>query len=261
MLTCSAEKPPQGTQRMKTTIIIPTYNEVENLPLISEAIFALNIPDLSMMVVDDNSPDGTGRMADELTRRYPGKFSVIHRPGKMGFASAYLQGFKALFEQGVEAIMQMDADFSHPVERVPAMLEALPGVDYVIGSRYVNGGSLDDNWPFWRKALSGFGNQYARTILGLNIRDVTAGFELWSTRTLQRMPLERITSSGYIYQVELKYVATLLGFKCREIPIHFADRRWGQSKMSLRIQLEAAVKTWSFFYRYKDLRGDTLTRQ
>lgn len=239
---------------MKASVVIPTYNEAENIERITSAILALGIPDLSVMVVDDNSPDGTGRIADDLAEQYPGRFSVLHRPGKQGFASAYNQAFQLLFARGAEAIFQMDADFSHPVEALPVMLAALPRYDYVIGSRYVRGGSVDRNWPFWRKALSKFGNVYARTILGLKMNDVTAGFAVWKTSTLQAMPLERVRSTGYIYQVEMKYLATLLGFKPFETPIYFADRRWGKSKMSMRIQLEAAYKTWTFFSRYADLR-------
>jgi dolichol-phosphate mannosyltransferase len=235
------------------TIVIPTYNEAENMPRLVSALFALPLPDLHLLIVDDNSPDGTGQMAEELGSQYPGRISVLHRPGKMGLGSAYIQGFQRALSEGAEAIMQMDADFSHPIEKIPVMLESLANYDFVIGSRYVPGGSLDRQWPAWRKALSGFGNFYARTILGMRIRDVTGGFKLWRAATLQKMPLERVRSNGYIFQVEMNYVATHLGFQAVEVPIYFADRRWGKSKMNFRIQIEAALRTWALIGMYKDL--------
>jgi len=239
---------------MKTIIIIPTFNEAENLPKLVSAIFALPDPSLGLLIVDDNSPDGTGKIADQLSIETGGRLQVVHRAGKLGLGSAYLQGFKRAIELGAEAIGQMDADFSHPVEKIPEMVETLSHCDVVIGSRYVPGGKLDERWPFWRKGLSAFGNFYARTILGLSIRDTTGGFRLWRRETLRAMPLERVRSNGYVFQVELAYIATRLGFKFQEIPIYFADRRWGQSKMSLRIQAEAALRVWQLPGMYTDLR-------
>ncbi len=208
-----------------------------------------------MLIVDDNSPDGTGQIADQLSEETHGRVQVMHRTGKLGLGSAYIQGFRRAIEMGAEAIGQMDADFSHPVEKLPEMLETLNKTDVVLGSRYVAGGKLDERWPFWRKGLSAFGNFYARTILGLPIRDVTGGFRLWKRATLQSMPLERVRSNGYVFQVEMTYVATLLGYKFSEIPIYFADRRWGQSKMSFRIQIEAAFRVWQLPGMYHDLRN------
>ena len=239
---------------MKVTFVIPTYNEAENLPRLVSALFDLPLPELSLLIVDDNSPDGTGRIADELAMQTSGRVDVLHRPGKLGLGSAYIQGFQRAMQHGADAIGQMDADFSHPVEKIPALIDALQTCDYAIGSRYVPGGSLDERWPFWRKALSGWGNFYARTILGLSIRDVTGGFKLWKASTLRAMPLERIKSNGYVFQVEMNYVASRLGFHAREIPIYFADRRWGQSKMNFRIQVEAAVRTWQLLGMYHDLQ-------
>jgi len=239
---------------VKVTFVIPTYNEAENLPRLVSALFDLPLPELSLLVVDDNSPDGTGRIADELAVQTSGRVDVLHRSGKLGLGSAYIQGFQRAMQQGVDAIGQMDADFSHPVEKVPALIDALQTCDYAIGSRYVPGGSLDERWPFWRKALSGWGNFYARTILGLPIRDVTGGFKLWKASTLRAMPLERIKSNGYVFQVEMNYVASRLGFHACEIPIYFADRRWGQSKMNFRIQVEAAIRTWQLLGMYHDLQ-------
>lgn len=237
---------------MKTTIVIPTYNEAENIPKIVEAVFALPV-DIDILVVDDNSPDGTGEIAEKLKTETNGKVQVMHRKGKLGLGSAYIQGFHQAIRNGADFIGQMDADFSHPIEKLPEMLQTLNSCDFVLGSRYVKGGSLDAKWPAWRKGLSGFGNFYARTILGMKIRDVTGGYRLWRKETLNAMPLERVRSNGYIFQVEMGYVATRLGFKCKEIPIHFADRRWGVSKMSFRIQIEAAFRTWVLLGMYRDL--------
>ncbi len=239
---------------MKTTFVIPTYNEAENLPKLASALFDLGLSDLSLLVVDDNSPDGTGQIAEDLAVQWNGRVQVMHRPGKMGLGSAYIQGFTRALNLGAEAIGQMDADFSHPTEKVADLTRSSETADLSLGSRYVPGGKLDDRWPASRKWLSGFGNVYARTILGMQIRDVTGGFRLWRAEALRRMPLERVKSNGYIFQVEMAYIASLLGFRVTEIPIYFADRRWGQSKMSMRIQLEAAYRTWLLPGLYTDLR-------
>lgn len=240
---------------MKITIVIPTYNEAENLPRLFEAIFALPLPDLNLLVVDDHSPDGTGKLAESLSHQYNERVSVLHRAGKLGLGTAYIMGFRHAIANGAQAIGQMDADFSHPIEKIPELVTALAHCDVAIGSRYVAGGSLDIHWPRWRKALSAFGNFYARTILGLPMRDVTGGFRLWRRETLQGMPLDRVRSNGYIFQVELAYIARRLGYQQVEIPIYFADRRWGQSKMNFRIQLEAAVRVWQLGSMYRDLRA------
>jgi dolichol-phosphate mannosyltransferase len=179
---------------------------------------------------------------------------VIHRARKMGLGPAYLAGFSYALERGAEAVGQMDADFSHPLEKIPALLEALQSCDVAMGSRYVPGGSVDERWPRWRKALSAFGNFYARTILGFPIRDATGGFRIWRRETLLGLPLQNIRTSGYSFQVELAYLTYLLGFSFRELPIHFADRRWGQSKMSLNIQVEAAVRVWQMRFDYRHLK-------
>ncbi len=239
---------------MKTTVVIPTYNEAENLPKLAEALFNLPLAELTLLVVDDNSPDGTGQLAEDLGKQYPGRVEVMHRAGKQGLGTAYIQGFGQAISRGAGIIGQMDADFSHPIDKVPLLVEALAGCDMALGSRYVPGGALDENWPFWRKALSGWGNFYARTILGLPLRDVTGGYRFWKKETLSAMPLERVRSNGYVFQVEMAYIASRLGFHFREIPIYFADRRWGQSKMSFRIQVEAALRVWQLPGMYRDLK-------
>ena len=238
---------------MKVTIVIPTYNEAENLPQLLSAIFKLNLPELDILVVDDNSPDGTGQIAEDKGKEYQERVKVLHRSGKLGLGTAYIQGFQIALENGAEAVGQMDADFSHPPEKVTELIQALEGCDVALGSRYVSGGSLDERWPLWRKALSAFGNTYARTILRLPVNDVTGGFRLYRRETLLAMPLKCIRSNGYVFQVEMAYIAYLLGFRFREVPIYFADRRWGQSKMSFRIQLEAAIRVWQLPGMYRGL--------
>jgi dolichol-phosphate mannosyltransferase len=239
---------------LTTIIVIPTYNEIENLPVLVEKLFKLPIPDAELLIVDDNSPDGTGKMADEFALKKNGKVHVIHRSGKLGLGTAYVTGFKKALELGADRIVQMDADFSHPPEKLTEFMQAIQDHDLVIGSRYITGGSLDRDWPAWRKALSGFGNYYARTILGLKIQDVTAGFRMWRREALLQIPLERIGSNGYIFQVEMAYLASLLGFSVKEIPIYFAERKFGKSKIDLSIQLEAATSVWKLRSRYRDIR-------
>jgi dolichol-phosphate mannosyltransferase len=238
---------------VKITVIVPTYNEAENLPKLVSVFFALPIPDLRLLVVDDNSPDGTGKMADDFARQMPDKMEVLHRPGKMGLGSAYIKGFNHCLQQGAEAIGQMDADFSHPLEKLVELACEIEKCDIVIGSRYTAGGRLDEHWPLWRKGLSAWGNFYARTLLSMPIHDCTGGFRLYRRETLACMPLDRIRSNGYVFQVEMAYVAYRLGYKFHEIPIYFADRRWGKSKMNFRIQAEAAVRVWQLPPAYRDL--------
>ena len=238
---------------MKITIVIPTYNEAENLPKLVSALFSLPL-DLRLLVVDDNSPDGTGRLAEELSGAHPGRVEVLHRPGKMGLRSAYLNGFQKIFNGDSQVIVQMDADFSHDPAALTEMAKLLETNDVILGSRYVSGGSVDKKWPLWRKWLSAFGNFYARSILGLPLHDVTTGYRMWRTETLKQIPFERIQSSGYIFLVEMIYLTHCLEFKIGESPIYFADRKFGKSKMSFKIQIEAAMRIWQVLWNYRDLR-------
>lgn len=238
---------------MKTTVVIPTYNEVENLPGLIRGLFSLPLEQVRLLIIDDNSPDGTGQVAEDYAGTRPGSISVIHRETKLGLGSAYITGFRQALEDGAEVVAQMDADFSHPLEKLVELKHTLINCDVAIGSRYVEGGALDECWPFWRKALSRFGNFYARTILRLPICDVTGGFRVWRAETLRGMPLDRVRSNGYAFQVEMAYLAYCLGYQMIEIPIYFADRRWGTSKMSLRIQQEAAIRVWQILFEYRDL--------
>ncbi|GIV71178.1 polyprenol monophosphomannose synthase [Caldilinea sp.] len=258
------------------TVVIPTYNEADNLPAMAEALFALPLPSLHLLVVDDNSPDGTGRIADELAARYNQtasetissatppvrrRMTVIHRAGKGGLGTAYVAGMRRALEEGADFIVQMDADFSHSPRYIPQMLGVMlaTGADVVIGSRYVPGGTLDERWEWSRRLLSWWANLYSRAILGLRIRDMTAGFKMWRRTALEAIDLEAIRSNGYSFQVEMAYLCEKLGFHLIEIPIHFEDRRIGQSKLDIPVKLESAWRTWQIRWRYRHLqqRGRT----
>jgi len=239
---------------MHIIVVIPTYDEAENLPKIVTALFELPL-DLEILIVDDHSPDGSGRIADDLATAHPGRMNVIHRAGKLGMGSAYLQAFQSLFESDADAIAHMDCDFSHDPAVLVEMVKCIESCEVVFGSRYIPGGSTDVRWPFWRKLLSAWGNTYARVILRIPVHDMTGGYRMWKREALQSMPLERVRSGGYIFQVEMAYLATCLGFRICETPIYFADRRWGKSKMSFKIQVEAALRVWATLWNYRDLRS------
>jgi len=236
------------------TIVIPTYNEVENIGSLIDALFSLGLPDLRLLVVDDNSPDGTADAAAHSGEAHAGSVAVLRRSGKLGLGTAYIEGFRRALNEGAQAIGQMDADFSHAPEYLPGFLQALESCDMVFGSRYVPGGGLDPRWTPARRMLSRFGNVYSRAILRLSVLDTTGGYRVWRRETLAAMPLEQIRSNGYIFQVEMAYVADRLGFKPVELPIYFEDRRYGRSKMSLRIQVEAALRVWQVARTHRRLR-------
>jgi dolichol-phosphate mannosyltransferase len=238
---------------LKIVVIIPTYNEAENLPKLVSALFSLPL-DINLIVVDDNSPDGTGKIADDLVEENSTRMRVHHRAGKLGLRSAYLTGFQLALEDGAEAIAQMDADFSHDPQKLIEMVAMLQSCDVVLGSRYIKDGSVDENWPLWRKWLSAWGNFYSRSILRLPFKDVTTGFRLWRRETILGMPLDRVDATGYIFLVEMAYLAFCLEYRFGEVPIHFRDRRWGKSKMSFKIQAEAALRIWEVLWLYRDLR-------
>jgi len=226
---------------MRSMIIMPTYNERENLALVAEKILDLE-QGFWLTIVDDNSPDGTGVLADALAQRYE-RVRVIHRPGKLGLGTAYIAGFKYALGQDMDYIFEMDADLSHGPEYLPRFLEALQRYDAVFGSRYVAGGGTT-NWSLGRRLISRGGSLYAQLILGLPIRDCTGGFNAFRREVLTAIDLDRITSNGYSFQIELKYRCYCRGFRLCEIPINFVDRRAGRSKMSRQIFLEAMVKVW-----------------
>jgi len=238
----------------KTIVVVPTYNELENIPLMVDALLKQPVPGLEVLVVDDNSPDGTGRKVDELVAAHPGRVHVIHRPGKMGLGTAYVQGFRWALDHGAEVIVQMDADFSHDPNDVPRLIAALDHADAVIGSRYVKGGRLDERWSFGRRFLSWWANRiWVGFILNTPVRDNTGGFRAWKRQTLVGIGLDRIKSNGYIYQVEVTYIALRLGYHFAEVPIYFADRKYGRSKMGPRVQMESALGVFQVRGRHRHL--------
>ena len=233
---------------MKVLIIMPTFNEKENLELIISAVHGV-LPDVHLLVIDDGSPDGTGEIADEIAAKDE-RIHVLHREGKLGLGTAYITGFKWALERDYEAIWEMDADFSHNPKYLPVMLEALENADMVVGSRYVKGGGTE-NWGISRKLISRGGGIYARTVLGMGVRDLTAGFVLYRRSTLQAIDIDAVGATGYGFQIELKYRVHLSGGNIREIPIVFPDRVRGESKMSGGIMLEALLLVWKLRFRVK----------
>ena len=221
---------------MKALIVLPTYNEVENLRPLWEAIQA-QVPDISLLVVDDHSPDGTGQEADRLAQENP-RVHVLHREGKLGLGTAYLAGFRWALERDFDPILEMDADFSHDPGHLPAILASSGAADLVLGSRYTVGGGTA-NWSWARRMLSLGGNTYARIMLDLPYTDLTGGFKCFRRRVLEAIPLDEIHSEGYGFQVEMTWRALNAGFRVMELPITFHERRVGQSKISRRIVLEA----------------------
>ncbi|MFQ5854802.1 MAG: polyprenol monophosphomannose synthase [Anaerolineae bacterium] len=241
---------PGTSVRGKVTVVMPTYNEADNLPGMVAELLALDVDNLEIIIVDDNSPDGTGDVADRLAACYPQQIYVIHRPGKEGLGSAYRQGFIQALQNGASYIVEMDADFSHSPTYIPKMLEQAQEYDVVVGSRYVPGGSVDDGWGLWRRFLSWIGNLYARGVTGLQVRDTTAGFKVFRRGALENVDLNRIGSEGYAFQIEMAYVCQRAGCRVCEIPIFFEDRVIGSSKMDLGIVLEAVWRVWQIRFRH-----------
>lgn len=230
----------------KISIATPTYNEKDNLPVLAEKIFNLNIPNLTLVVVDDNSPDGTGELADKLAESYPIK--VIHRPQKLGLGTAYTTAFEQILKEKPEYIIQMDADLSHDPIMIPKMLKNITTCDVVIGSRYVKNGGIE-NWSWPRRLISRFGNIYARLILNLPYRDLTGGFKCWRREVLEKIDFNSLSSIGYNFQIETTYRAHKLGFKIKEIPIIFSERKIGASKFNASIILESFIKVLLLRFR------------
>ena len=226
----------------RALVCVPTYDERENVEPITRAILEAT-PDVDVLVIDDSSPDGTGEIADAIAAREP-RVKVLHRPGKEGLGKAYLAGFSWALARGYALVLEMDADFSHNPRYLPEMLERARRAELVLGSRNVRGGGTV-NWGIGRKLLSRGGSLYARTILGLPVRDLTGGFKCFHREVLEAIDLESVQCSGYAFQIELTYRAIKKGFRVFELPIVFEDRRVGRSKMSRRIVLEAIAKVWS----------------
>jgi dolichol-phosphate mannosyltransferase len=234
-----------------TWVVLPTYNEIENLPEIGPAILE-RLPGATLLVVDDSSPDGTGRLADEMSAADP-HVRVLHRKQKQGLGRAYIAGFQVALQGGARRVVQMDADWSHDPSYLPEMVRRLErGADLVIGSRYVAGGGVR-NWGFMRRFVSRGGSTFARIVLGLGPHDLTGGFKAWRAETLGALPWERLHSGGYVFQIETTYLCSRLGGRVAEVPIVFVDRRAGASKMSRRIIFEALMVVLTL--RWEELRG------
>lgn len=251
----NVSQPGSTTDAPLVVVVVPTYNEADNLPAITAALLALPLANLKVVVVDDASPDGTGAIADRLVAHNPGRIRVIHRQAPRGLGRAYQAGCRLALEMGAQFIIQMDADFSHSPDDVPRLLEAASDADVVIGSRYVEGGTLDRDWNWWRRFLSWWANTvWTQTLLRLSVKDATAGFKCWRRAALEGINLDRIKSNGYVFQVETVYVAEQLGYRVIEIPIFFEDRRLGRSKMTFGVKLEAAWRVVEIRTRHRGIR-------
>jgi dolichol-phosphate mannosyltransferase len=226
---------------MRPLVIVPTYNERANLPLLLDQLLAL--PAVRILVVDDASPDGTGQVADDYASRNRARIQVLHRSGKRGLGLSYIDGMYVALRTDATHICQMDADLSHSPTDIPRLLDAAGEADFVIGSRYVRGGRIE-NWPLHRRLLSAFANRYIRAITRMTIRDCTSGFRCWRREALERLPLASIRSDGYAFIVELAFEATRAGLRCAEVPITFVERREGASKLSGMVIIESVIVPW-----------------
>lgn len=250
----TAERPPIE----RVAVLIPTYNERENLPLIVARVRE-GVPDVDVAVLDDNSPDGTGQVADELAAADP-KVTVIHRQGKEGLGAAYLAGFRWALDQGYDAVVEMDADGSHRPEDLPAMLEAAKDADLVIGSRYVRGGTVV-NWPLSRKAISMGGNLYIRAILGMPVNDATAGYRVYRAGTLRRIGLDDVESAGYVFQTDLTVRTVRAGMRVVEVPITFVEREIGESKMDGDVVKESMRRITGWGLEHRRRQAEQILRR
>jgi dolichol-phosphate mannosyltransferase len=245
---------PTGAADQRILVIIPTYNEATNLPLILDRLFTA-VPSAHVLVVDDGSPDGTGEIADKLATE-DGRIEVLHRTEKAGLGAAYVAGFRRGLAAGYDVLIEMDADGSHAPEQLPRLLAALAHADLVLGSRWVPGGQVLD-WPKSREVLSRGANIYTRMALGIGVHDATGGYRAYRREVLQAIDLDSIASHGYCFQIDLAWRAVQAGFRVAEVPITFADREHGESKMSGGIVREALFKVteWGLTHRAKQLRG------
>lgn len=225
----------------RTLVVVPTFNERQNLPTLVDGLMAH--ANVSLLVVDDRSPDGTGQLADDLAARYPGRIDVMHRMERPGLGRSYVDGLALALERDVDVIAQMDADLSHDPRQLPELIAATDRADVAIGSRYVPGGAVV-NWPSHRRVLSRFANLYIRTVTRLSPRDCTSGYRCWRRDALARLPLDALTSDGYSFLVEMLYAAARAGCRFAEVPITFVERRLGESKLTSAVLLESAITPW-----------------
>jgi dolichol-phosphate mannosyltransferase len=230
-------------------VVVPTFNERDNLPALVDAL--LRLPDVSVLVVDDGSPDGTGEQAEALAARSAGRMDVLRRTGPRGLGRSYVDGMHRALRHGPAYVCQMDADFSHDPQDIPRLVEAARRADLVIGSRYIPGGALRD-WARHRVALSALANRYVRSITRLPVHDCTSGFRCWRAELLSRLPLDRVISDGYAFQVELAWKAHRAGARIVEVPITFVERRLGHSKLSGGVILESVVLPWRLVARRRE---------
>jgi len=235
-----------GATSPAALVVVPTYNERENLPILVAGL--LQHPNVRVLVVDDDSPDGTGALASELSDQQPGRVRVLHRRGIRGLGRSYIDGLKLAIDEPVDVICQMDADLSHDPAQLPSLIAATAHADVVIGSRYVPGGTIV-NWPARRRLLSRFANMYVRTVTRLSARDCTSGYRCWRRDALASMPLDRFISDGYSFLVEMLYVAARRGSRIAEVPITFVERRLGESKLSRAVLIESAIAPWRLIGR------------
>ena len=225
----------------RALVIVPTYNERQNLPRLTDQL--MQHANVRLLVVDDQSPDGTGEVADALARQYAGRVEVMHRTGPRGLGRSYLDGFRKAVVENVDVVCQMDADFSHDPGELPALIAGVSDADLVLGSRYVPGGGVV-NWPFRRVLLSRFANSYIRTVTRLSVRDCTTGYRCWRLAALGALPLDRIRSEGYSFLIETLFMAARSGVRVAEVPITFVERRQGESKLSRSVILESVWTPW-----------------
>ena len=238
---------------MKTLVLIPTYNEKDNIPILVGDL--MTIPDVHVMVLDDQSPDGTGKVADQLGVTYPGRVQALHRTGQRGLGVSYLEGFHRAIDSDYDFVCQMDADLSHDPKYLPEMIaKANAGADLVIGSRYLNGISVV-NWPLRRIILSSFANFYIRTVTGLHMRDITTGYRCWRRASLARLPLDRIVSDGYAFLLDVTFMAADAGLQIVESPIIFIERRIGASKLSSGVLIESLFTPWKLIARHGRIKS------